>query len=53
MVEIGGNDTGYIVALDANGDPVGAPIAFSPDDFGKPFKEDGSKLKVYQVPDKE
>jgi len=48
MVEKGGNDTGYIVALDANGDPVGAPVAFSPDDFGKPLKEDGSNLIVYQ-----
>jgi hypothetical protein len=33
LLERGANDTGYIQALDAAGEPVGSKVAFSPDDF--------------------
>lgn len=33
IVEFRGDDSGYVQALDAMGDPVGGMVAFGPDDF--------------------
>jgi hypothetical protein len=36
IIERGANDLGFIQALDAAGDPVGAPVAYAKSDWFKP-----------------